>query len=101
MASPLVFAPGSSFKRKGATRVAGLASFNIMTNGNLRRTAAFPCVSKIRARAGVHGIKGLRWASTTRIRDMVRLLLEAPIRGQSSLVPKHQRGKVFLAHVIE
>jgi hypothetical protein len=42
-----------------------------------------------------------RVGSLTRTLDIVRLLSEAPIREQRSLVPKHQRGKVFLAYVME
>ncbi len=70
-ARPVVFAPGSSFRRKGWTTASGFASFKMRMNGKRRSTAALPVLSSIRARAGVVGMSGRRAASTTKTLDML------------------------------
>src|SRR5260370_1921725 len=99
-AMPVVFAPGSILRRSGATTASGFASRKITVKGKRRKTAALPVSSRIRARAGVQGIRGCRLASTTKTRDIIRLLPEAPYRGSAAWYLRYQTGKVFPAHLV-
>lgn len=69
-AIPVVCDPGSILRRSGVCRASGLASCRMITKGDLRSTAALPCLSNKRARAGRQGMSGLRWVSTTRTLDI-------------------------------
>jgi hypothetical protein len=78
-AIPLVFDPGSSLTRSGSITASGRVSLR----GKRRRIAALRCLSKRRARAGVHGISGLRSASTIKMRD----ILEVPFSRHTHHMP--------------
>src|SRR5258708_34368404 len=73
----------------------------MITSGKRRRIAALWLLSRMRARAGVVGMSGLRSASTTKMRDIDQIL-SFPLAGPSLMrdrCPVAQAGEVFLAPV--
>jgi len=50
-------------RRSGWVWALATECFKTMVNGNLRKTAALPRRNKMRARAGLQGIRGLRCVS--------------------------------------
>src|SRR5258708_23253221 len=73
----------------------------MITSGKRRRIAALWLLSRMRARAGVVGMSGLRSASTTKMRDICQIL-SLPLAGPSLMRDRcrvAQAGEVFLAPV--
>src|SRR6266699_2187569 len=80
MAIPVVRLPGSSLMRRGCTCGCSMAALRMRVNGYRFSTAAFPALSKMRARPGCTGESGCLLVSTrkTKLDFMVPLLLTEP-----------------------
>ena len=76
IAMPVVFEPGSILTLSGCNVGLCASCFRMIVNGYLRKTAAFPLESRMRARPGCTGLSGcLLVSSTNTLLNMSLLLL--------------------------